>query len=149
MNNSLKIRTMNFSLDMNLTLNSSWFRLYKTKINNLKSKWSTEIAQEQVPNTTLIDGRDICFLKKKNYKILPDCNPKDEQNSHYIKILRAYSKNRKMNFHLEIKLTVNSSWFQLCEPRINTLKSKWSRELAHAQVPTTDLINGREICFLK
>ena len=40
------------------------------------------------------------------------------------------------------KLTVNSSCFRLCEPKMNNLKSKWSRELAQAQVPTTAFIDG-------
>ena len=30
----------------------------------------------------------------------------------------------------------------ICEPKINNLKSKWSRELVQAQVPTTAFINA-------
>jgi len=83
--------------------------------------------------------------KKIYYKILPlhhDCNPKDQENSHKLKIRTASSKNRKMNFRLEIKRTVNSSWFWLCEQQINNLKSKWSREWGQGQVPTTAFIDG-------
>ena len=61
-------------------------------------------------------GREICFLQENySYKILPvhhHCNPNDQQNSHKLQIRTASSKNRKMNFRLEIKLTVNSSWFR-------------------------------------
>ena len=78
-----------------------------------------------------------------------DCNPNDQENSHNLQIQTTSSKIRIMNFHLEIKLTVNLSWFQLYEPNINNLESKWSREIAQAKVPTTAFIDGREIFFLK
>ena len=51
--------------------------------------------------------------EKRYYKILPDCNPNDQENSHKLQIWTASSKNRKMNFRLEIKLTVNSSGFRV------------------------------------
>ena len=78
-----------------------------------------------------------------------DCNPNDQANLHKLQIRRTPSKIRKMQFHLEVKLTVNSSLFGLCEPNINNLKSKRSRDIAQAQVLTTAFIDGREICFLK
>ena len=137
---------MNFRLKVILTVNSSWFQVYEPNINNLKSKWLKELAQQQVPTTAFIDGREICFLEYKfYYKILPaqyDCNP-NEENSHSLKTRTASSKNRKMKFRLEIKRTVSSSWLWLCEPQINNLKSKWSREWGQGQVM------GREIWFLK
>ena len=74
------------------------------------------LAQGQVPTTAFIDGREICFLKYKFSYEIPsvhhNCNPNDQQNSHKLQIRTASSKNRKMNFRLEIKLTVNSSWFR-------------------------------------
>ena len=42
--------------------------------------------------------------KKIDYKILQlhhGCNPKDQENSHKLKIWTASSKNRKMNFRLK------------------------------------------------
>ena len=87
------------------------------------------------------------WIKCFNYKILPvhryhDCNPNDQENSHKLRIRKASSKNRKMNFHLEIKQTVNSSWFRVAMwPKHNNLKSKWSREKAQAQVLTTSFID--------
>jgi len=67
----------------------------------------------------------------------------------YVPNSNSFSQKKKMNFHLEIKLTVNSSWFQLYEPNKNNLKSKWSRETTQEQVPTTAFIDGGDICFLK
>ena len=40
------------------------------------------------------------------------------------------------------KLTVNLSWFQLCEPNIYNLKSKWSREIEQAQDHPIAFIDG-------
>ena len=55
-------------------------------------------------------GREIFFLKKKlNYNVLPDCNPNDEENSHKLKIRAASSKNKKMNFRLEIQMVRRNS----------------------------------------
>ena len=126
-----------------------WVAMW-AKHNNLKYKLSRETAQEQVPTTAFIDEERICFLKLIFYhKILPDCNPNNQENSHKLQIRTTSSKIRTMNFHLEIKLTVNFSWFWLYEPNINNLESKWSREIAQAQVPTTAFIDGRKICFLK
>ena len=75
------------------------------------------MAQGQVPTTALIDRREMCFLKQNfYYKILPvhhDCNPNDQEILHELQIRTASSKNRKMNFCLEMKLTVNSSWFRV------------------------------------
>ena len=65
----------------------------------------------------------------------PDCNPNDQENSHKLQIRTASSKNRKVNFCLELKLTVN--W------------SKWSRELAQGHVPITAFMMGREIISWK
>ena len=78
--------------------------------------------------------------KKKN------CNRNDEIFLHKLKTGLGSSKNRKLNFHLAIKLTVNSSWFRLtlCEPKLNNLKSKWSRELPQAQGSTTAFIDGEK-----
>ena len=102
-----------------------------------------KIAQEHVPATAFIDGKRNFLPEKKNYyKILPDCNPNDQENSHKLKIATASSKNRKMNLHLKMKLTANASWFRLCEPNITNLKSKWPRKKAQAQVLTTDFIEG-------
>ena len=108
---------MNFGLEIKFTVNLSWFLLTMwAKHDNLQSKWLREIAQVQVLTTAFIDGREICFLKYKfSYEILSvhhNCNPNDQQNSHKLQIRTASSKNRKMNFRLEIKLTVNSSWFR-------------------------------------
>ena len=108
---------MNLCREMKLKVNLSWFRLYELSINNLKSKWSREIAQAQDVTTAFIDEeRNLLPEIKKIYnEILPvhhDCNPNDQENSHKLKIRAAFSKNRKMNFRLEIKLTVNSSWFR-------------------------------------
>ena len=47
---------------MKLTVNSSQFRLFEPN-NNIKSKWSREIAQMQMLTTAFNDGREMCFLK--------------------------------------------------------------------------------------
>ena len=133
---------MNFYLKIKLTVNWSGFwlsepniaiwntngqenliRLCEPHIHNLKSKWPREIAQAQSLTTAFID---IWHLN--NQEIL-----------HKLKIWTASSKNRKMNFHLKMKLTVNAGWFWLCELNISNLKSKWSREIAQAQVLKTEL----------
>ena len=54
--------------------------------------------------------------KKKYYKMPPvyhDCKPNDQENSHKLQIRTAFSKNRKVNFCLKMKLAVNSSWFRV------------------------------------
>ena len=111
---SSKIRKMNFCIKIKLIVNSSW------------------ILTSYVSQTLM--GEKKCFLKQSfYYKILPvhhDCNPNNQDNSHKLQIWTASSKNRKVNFHLDIKLTVNSWWFRLCEPNINNLKYKWSRKIA-------------------
>ena len=71
-----------------------------------------------------------------------DFNPNDQENLHKLKIQTAFSKNRKTNFCLKINLRVNSSWFRLCERKLNNLKSKWLRKLAQGQVLTTAFIDG-------
>ena len=47
--------------------------------------------------------------------------------------------------NLCLKIEIDSEFimiFELCEPAINNLKSKLSRENAQAQVPTTAFIDG-------
>ena len=71
------------------------------------------------------------------------CRLLDFQHLHKVKIWTASMKNRKLSSYFEIKLTVNHPDFDyICEPKINNLKSKWSRELVQAQVPTTAFINA-------
>ena len=73
----------------------------------------------------------------------------DQENSH--KLQTASSKNRKMNFRLEIKLTVNLSWFRVAmwaqhqQSEIQMVKRN-SASASSKQLPS---LMGREICFLK
>ena len=70
------------------------------------------------------------FASLNKHLIVKDCQTAIQM----IKRVRTSSKfkqlppkNRKMNFHLKMKLTVNSPWLRLCEPNIKNLKSKWSK----------------------
>ena len=139
---SSKNRKMNFRLEIKRTVNSSWFWLCEPQINNLKSKWSREWGQGQVPTTAFIDGERILLPWIKYCQCTLAAIQMNKKIRLKLKIRTAFSKNRKMNLRLEI----NSSWFQLCEPKWNNLKVKWSRNFAQGQVPS---LMGSEICFLK
>ena len=127
---SSKIRNMNFCLKIKISVNSSQFRtIWKPNGQEKKKNASAN-------NSLQLWERNLLPEIKKYYKILPvhhDCNPNDQEHSHKLQTQAASSKIRKMNFQFKIQLTVNSSWFQLCEPNINNLKAKWSREIAQAQ----------------
>ena len=144
-----KNRKMNFRLEIKLTVNSSWFQLCEPKINNLKSKSPRKLALLWASSHNCL----YCWGEKFApwNKILPvhhGCNPSDPENLHKLKIGTAFSKKRKMNFGLEIKLRVNSFWFQLCEPKISNLKSKWFQKLAQEQIPTTNCLHWWERALL-
>ena len=135
------IKKMNFRLEIKLTVKSSWYRLSEPKINNVKSKWSKENEDmgkfRQLPS--LMWEKFACLNKIQS--VHHGCNPNDQENSHKLKIWTVFSKNRKTNFRLQIKLVMNSSWFWLCEPKINNLKSKWSRKLALVWAKSNNCLN--------
>ena len=75
-------------------------------------------------------------------KILPDCNPNDEGNSHEFKIRTAFIWKKERWTSV---LKWNWQWiypdFNYVS-QTNNLKSKWSSEIAEAQVLTTAFIVG-------
>ena len=108
----------------------------------LQSKWSRKLALVRASYNNCLHwwGEKFASLNK----ILPvhhECNPNGQELLHKLKIRTAFSKNWKMNFCLEIKLTMNLSWFRLCEPKINTLKSEWTRKLELVRARSKNCLN--------
>ena len=108
---------MNFRLEIKLTVNSSWFRVA------MWAKHKQSEIQMVKTNSTSASSNTCLYWWERNllpkiklyYKILPayhNSNLNDQKNSQKLQIWTASSKNRSSNFHLKIKLTVNSSWFR-------------------------------------
>ena len=84
-------------------------------------------------------------------KILPvhhGCNPNDQENSPTLKIRTAFSKNRKMYFHLEIKLTVNSSWFRVAMWAKHKQSEIQMVRRNSTSASSNNCLHWWEICFL-
>ena len=137
---------MNFRPKINLTINSSWFRVA------MRTKHKQSEIQKVKRNSTSTSSNN-CQKLKFIIKILPvhhDCNNNDQNNSHKLLIQTAFLKNRKMNFRLKIKLTVNSSWFWVAM----RAKHKHSEVRLAKRNSISARSNNcfhwwREICFLK